>query len=153
MNYWLFFGAVVAIAIAFLVFVDTADKRRANKHRKYLDKLMENRVFVVPDDLPLIRKEMEDFAGIYIIYNESKDMYYVGQSVHVLQRVSKHFHGYGNGDVYADYKFGDRFVIQFLSLSESGYLCLDTLEKDYIERYNAAECGYNRTKGNSQPDV
>ena len=52
-----------------------------------------------------------DFPGVYILHNLDKDMYYVGQGKRVMQRVGNHFAGHGNGDVYADYKYGDRFSI------------------------------------------
>lgn len=50
-----------------------------------------------------------NFAGVYVLYNKSKNMYYGGQAKKVLDRVNAHFTGHGNGDVYADYKYGDIF--------------------------------------------
>lgn len=90
----------------------------------------------------------EEFTGVYIIHNKTRDMYYVGQSKKVLQRVNQHFTGHGNGDVYADYKMGNEFVIKTISLSNSGYSSLDSLERDLIDAYDAKKSGYNRTKGN-----
>ena len=75
-------------------------------------------------------------------------MYYVGQAVRVPDRINNHFTGRGNGDVYADYKYGDIFTIQMISLINSGYSSLDKLEKNMIYAYNAYENGYNKTKGN-----
>ena len=89
-----------------------------------------------------------DFTGIYVIHNTTKDMHYVGQSVRVVGRVTQHFTGPGNGDVYADYKYGDDFTIKVVSLYESGYESLDALERDAIRAYAAYDCGYNRTRGN-----
>ncbi len=89
-----------------------------------------------------------DFTGIYVIHNATKDMNYVGQSVRVVGRVTQHFTGHGNGDVYADYKYGDDFTINVVSLFESGYESLDALERDAIRAYAAYDCGYNRTRGN-----
>lgn len=89
-----------------------------------------------------------DFTGIYVIHNTTKDMHYVGQSVRVVGRVTQHFTGHGNGDVYADYKYGDDFTINVVSLYESGYESLDALERDAIRAYAAYDCGYNRTRGN-----
>lgn len=89
-----------------------------------------------------------DFTGVYVIHNTTKDMNYVGQSVRVVGRVTRHFTGHGNGDVYADYKYGDDFTIKVVSLHESGYESLDALERDAIRAYAAYDCGYNRTRGN-----
>lgn len=36
----------------------------------------------------------------------------MGQGKAVLDRVNHHFSGRGNGDVYADYKYGDFFYHQ-----------------------------------------
>ena len=89
-----------------------------------------------------------DFTGIYIFHNKTRDMYYVGQSTRVVGRVIQHLTGHGNGDVYADYKYGDEFEINLVSLRESGYDSLDALERDAIKTYNAYTKGYNRTRGN-----
>ena len=89
-----------------------------------------------------------DFTGIYTFHNKTKDMYYVGQSTRVVGRVIQHLTGHGNGDVYADYKYGDDFEINLVSLRESGYDSLDALERDAIKTYNAYTKGYNRTRGN-----
>jgi len=90
----------------------------------------------------------QDYVGVYVLYNESKNMYYVGQAKKVLQRVNAHFTGHGNGDVYADYKYGDSFKIKTISFSKSGYDSIDKLEKDTINTYNAFSKGYNKTRGN-----
>ena len=55
-------------------------------------------------------------------------MYYVGQGKQVLNRVKAHFTGQGNGDVYADYKYGDEFTIKMISLDNSGFDTLNELE-------------------------
>lgn len=90
----------------------------------------------------------QDFVGVYVLYNESKNMYYVGQAKKVLQRINAHLTGHGNGDVYADYKYGDSFKIKAISFANSGYESIDKLEKDTIQTYNAFSKGYNKTRGN-----
>ncbi|MBQ9115786.1 MAG: GIY-YIG nuclease family protein, partial [Clostridia bacterium] len=39
----------------------------------------------------------QNFAGVYILHNKTKNMYYVGQGQQVLNRVNAHFTGKGNG--------------------------------------------------------
>ena len=90
-----------------------------------------------------------DMVGVYIIHNESKDMYYIGQAKRLFFRINQHFTGHGNGDVYADYKYGDDFSIKIIPLADSGYQDIDLLEKDMIQKYDAYHKGYNRTKGNT----
>ena len=90
----------------------------------------------------------QEFTGVYILHNVDKDMYYVGQSVRVPQRVRQHLTGHGNGDVYADYKYGDEFTVRTISLTGSGYLSIDDLDRDMIDAYDAYESGYNGTRGN-----
>ena len=89
-----------------------------------------------------------EFTGVYILHNTSKDLYYVGQSVRVFARVRQHFTGHGNGDVYADFKYGDSFTIKTIPLAGSGYQSLNDLERDAIEAFDAYSKGYNMTKGN-----
>lgn len=88
-----------------------------------------------------------DFAGIYVLHNATRDLYYVGQGRRVLSRLLQHFSGRGNGDVYADWRYGDEFRIRTLRLEGSGYRSLDDLERDAIERYDAYGSGYNRNRG------
>lgn len=66
----------------------------------------------------------------------------------VFQRVNNHFTGHGNGDVYADYKYGDDFTIKMIALEKSGFKTLNELERNTIMTYNAYSRGYNKTKGN-----
>lgn len=89
-----------------------------------------------------------DFTGIYIIHNVTRGMYYVGQSKNVLKRISSHFGGSGNGDVYADLKYGNVFTVKAIPLAGSGYSSLDALERDAIQTYDAFEHGYNKNRGN-----
>lgn len=118
----------------------------AKKHR--LHSLTNDALEVSPEEFFDLRKSAVEFVGVYILHNLDRNMYYVGQSVRVLSRVNQHFTGHGNGDVYADFKYGDTFTIRCLSLANSGYGSLDALEKDFIKRYNANVTGYNKTQGN-----
>ncbi len=96
----------------------------------------------------LLMKRM-DFAGVYILYNQTRNMYYVGQGKQVFHRVNQHFTGHGNGDVYADYKYGDAFSIRMIPLRRSGFHTLNELERHTISQYDAFSRGYNKTRGNS----
>lgn len=90
----------------------------------------------------------QNFMGVYILYNKTKNMYYVGQGKEVLNRVNSHFTGKGNGDVYADYKYGDYFTIKMIALDKSGYASLNELERNTIMTYDSFASGYNKTRGN-----
>lgn len=96
----------------------------------------------------LRQSKPEEFTGVYILHNTTDDMYYVGQATKIIFRVNQHFTGKGNGDVYADWKYGSDFTIKLISLAESGYKSLDKLEKDMIEKFDANITGYNKTCGN-----
>lgn len=73
-----------------------------------------------------------DFMGCYVIHNLTNGMYYVGQATHVPQRVNAHFTGKGNGDVYADYRYGNQFEIYMVDITTTNYRRLDDLERDLI---------------------
>ncbi|MBD5584871.1 MAG: GIY-YIG nuclease family protein [Clostridia bacterium] len=90
----------------------------------------------------------KNFAGVYILFNSTKNMYYVGQAKEVLNRVNAHFTGKGNGDVYADYKYGDKFTIKMIALEKSGFKTLNDLERNTIMTYDSFASGYNKTRGN-----
>lgn len=105
---------------------------------------------VSPNDFFEIKnKQKGDVVGVYVIHNETQNMYYVGQAKRLFFRINQHFTGHGNGDVYADYKYGDNFTIKIVKLSDSGYDDLNLLEKDLIRKYNALSNGYNKTAGNN----
>ena len=105
---------------------------------------------ITPEEFFEIKKHQNgDVVGVYIIHNETNGRYYVGQAKKLFFRINQHFTGHGNGDVYADYKYGDDFAIKIIRLSESGYDDLDHLEKDMIKKYHAYSIGYNKTSGNN----
>lgn len=89
-----------------------------------------------------------DFSGVYVLHNITKDLYYVGQGKNIMNRVNTHFTGRGNGDVYADYKYGDVFTIKMIALDRSGFSTLNELERYTISYYDAYHKGYNKTRGN-----
>ncbi len=105
---------------------------------------------MTPEHFFKLRKTIKgDMVGVYVIYNKTRKMYYVGQATRLFFRVNQHFTGHGNGDVYGDYKRGgDKFTIQLLPLVNSGYYDLDKFEKDMITKYDSYNTGYNKTNGN-----
>lgn len=124
-------------------------KSDAEAERLQCEKFIDSSESITVDTFFNIRKEQQgDIVGVYVIHNKTKDIYYVGQAKKLFSRVNQHFTGHGNGDVYADYKYGDEFTVKIVRLSRSGYDDLDLLEKDLIKKYNAYENGYNKTAGN-----
>lgn len=117
---------------------------RGNRYKKILS----GGIHFYPSQINNIKSSMPDFVGVYILHNMLNNKYYVGQSVHVLKRITQHFSGKGCEDVYSDYTRGMPFEIQCISLANSGYNNLNRLERDYIAYYNAYYNGYNKTRGN-----
>ncbi len=66
----------------------------------------------------------------------------------MFTRVNAHFTGHGNGDVYADYKYGDKFTIKMIDLKKSGFDNINELQRSTIKTYDAFSKGNNRTRGN-----
>ena len=144
-------SAIVFVAFALLLKLllsNAKDEKEKLDTIRELNELEDNLMSITPEQLFEIRERQKGFTGIYIILNKDKDMVYVGQAQNVFNRANNHFTGKGNGDVYADYKYGDRFIISFISLVKSGFDNLDDLERYYIEHYKANETGYNKNKGN-----
>ena len=127
------------------------------KIRKQIDALAQGAIEITPEEFMEVRRAgivgknaiYTDFEGVYILHNRTKDQYYIGQGKSVFSRVNKHFTGSGNGDVYADYKYGDDFSIKLIELEGSGFSSLNELERVMIERYDAFGKGYNKTRGNA----
>ena len=144
-------GFVIILFIYLSVFFRRSTARRIHR-------LAKNKTAMTPEEFAEFRLEKDskgltmsaahNFPGVYLLYNETKSIYYVGQGERVLDRVNMHFTGKGNGDVYADYKFGDRFSIRIIGLKSSGFDTLNELERYAIEEYRACETGYNRQRGN-----
>lgn len=125
-------------------------KARYDAIQSSMDDFLNKAETITPDEFFEIKKQQKgDIVGVYVIHNETNDQYYVGQAKKLFFRINQHFTGHGNGDVYADYKYGDDFSIKIIKLSESGYDDIDSLEKDMIEKYHAFSVGYNRTSGNN----
>ena len=103
------------------------------------EEFLSKRMWVTTD-----KGEKGDFTGVFVLHNLTKDKFFVGHSIHVLERVRQYFTGQGNGDVYADWKMGDKFIISTLSLVDSGHKDLNELEQEIIEAYDARNHGYNK---------
>lgn len=151
-------AVTLAFACLFLIPVGTAiwASRHTRRNTRRVRKLASSTIELTPREFLKVRmgalegngRGPLEFKGVYVIHNLTKDKYYVGQSLRVMQRVNQHLTGHGNGDVYADLKYGDDFTIRTLSLAKSGYRNLNDLERDLIEAYDASVSGYNKTRGN-----
>lgn len=149
---------LLAITIIAFLLTITSNFRKKRKVKRKIKKLARNKKEISPEEFFQLRKKKGkgreylsnkyNFSGVYILYNYTKKMYYVGQAQKIFSRVNSHFTGKGNGDVYADYKYGDRFGIRMIALKKSKYKNLNDLERDAIETYSAYSRGYNKTRGN-----
>ena len=93
-----------------------------------------------------------DVSGCYVIQifsnppTDEEQQYenvYIGQSVRAFERVRNHLTGHGNGDVYADAKYGKYIRIQIVPCEKN---MLNNLEKDLISAFSATD-SYNKTRG------
>ena len=152
---------IIVFFISFYVIYEIRKKKKKRRIDEILDDLASNNAEITPEEFIALRNEKlhgykyegyyaltKNFAGIYILHNITKDKYYVGQSKYVLNRVNMHLTGKGNGDVYFDYRLGDQFTIRMISLENSGFSSLNSLEKNAIAKYHAYTRGYNKTRGN-----
>jgi hypothetical protein len=85
-------------------------------------------------------------VGIYVLYNETKNKYYVGQAKALYSRIKKHFEV---EPIAYDFLNGDKIVVKTLSATEIGNdYRIDHIEKTGIELFSADTDGYNKTVGN-----
>jgi len=157
MEFIYFLVFVYIISISLIIWFNTRQKK---KIREQITGLANNTLELTPEEYFEMRNKSfggrgkpryinnYNFAGVYILHNKSKDLYYVGQGKQVLSRVNSHFTGKGNGDVYADYKYGDNWTIKMIALENSGFNTLNELERNAIATYDSYNNGYNRTRGN-----
>ena len=150
----------ICLLIGLLVLIIAIPAARTSSIKKKMQMLADNTLEVTPQEFFKTRNASNggrgrkhisgryNFTGVYIIFNKTKNMFYVGQSKNVFSRVNNHFTGHGNGDVYADFKTGDEFTIKMVSLEGSGCSSLNELERNYIGIYKAYSKGYNKTRGN-----
>lgn len=153
-------GLLILMYLILIILIFTVQIIRTVTIKEKIRGLADNALEVTPQEFFKIRNASNggrgkkhistkhDFAGVYILYNHTKNMYYVGQGKKVFQRVNSHFTGHGNGDVYADYKYGNEFTIRMIALENSGFETLNKLERHTINTYNAYARGYNKTRGN-----
>ena len=154
-------GITFLFGLSLHVLKFTIQIKQARKINRTIHSLANNSLELTPKEyLELRNKKLygekarhantQNFSGVYILHNISKDLIYVGQSIKVLDRIGNHFKGNGNGDVYADYKYGDEFKIRTISLDLSPYDNLNDLERHAIKVFGAYEKGYNKNRGNKR---
>lgn len=141
-------GIVVLLISAYLIYKYFEEKR---DYEERLRRIVNQGYLFTPSEFFEYKFDLTrrfNIPGVYILYNISKDMHYIGQGKKVFNRVQNHFSGRGNGDVYADYKYGDQFEIKIIPLQSSGFYTLNELERNLIFSYGSYKRGYNKTRGN-----
>ncbi len=147
---WIAVGAGAVALITLIIVIVCAIKRKIaeNEVQELTIKTYTPSEFFALRRGMLASKTSPEMAGVYVLYNQTRNKYYVGQGHQLLNRVNAHLTGSGNGRVYADYRYGDRFTVQLIPLQGSGFKSLNELERVAIRRYEAFGKGYNRTRGN-----
>ena len=151
---WIVFAIIAVFILGFLIFKFV---RKAAFNNELREVFYESKK-LTPEEFFKLKRKTSDFggrskydeSGVYVIFNKSSSMYYVGQSIHLIKRVNDHFTGKGNGDVYADYKYGADFEITLIPCPRED---LNKVERHYIEIFNAYGKGYNKNKGKKKKKI
>lgn len=156
---------ILLIILIYIIILAAFLVRRAQKKAKIREKIYTND-FISYNEFEknwIINKrrgnisgsgyKYEDGPGCYIILifdhavdNNDWSNYeeiYIGQSIHVYQRVHNHFSGKGNGDVYTDIRNGKHVYVQFVRCEDYE---LNATEKSLIHAFDAIN-SYNKTQG------
>lgn len=142
------------ILIILAVIAGTEYYRAIFARERQLRAIVEGNISLTPGEFFQLRSRYAghmysfDFRGCYVLHNLANNKYYVGQSIHVLQRVNNHFSGRGNRDVYFDFRCENPFEIHMIDITTTNYCCLNDFERDLIAVYHAYDRGYNKTRGN-----
>lgn len=96
--------------------------------------------------------KLKNKKGIYIIWNRTKNKYYVGQSKDLYKRIfTQHFAASAKdvkNIIFAkDWYDNDKFYFKYILIETKDEL--DSTEKNYIELYDSFRNGYNNTGGNN----
>lgn len=101
-------------------------------------------------------KLVEEIPGIYCFRNIVNQKCYIGQAVNLRNRFKSHISNFRNmrydNLLYRAFsKYGleqfEYLVLEYVEMQENIKDILDKLEKNYIQKYNSYEKGYNQTKG------
>ena len=93
--------------------------------------------------------KLKNVKGVYIIWNKTKNKHYVGQTKNLQSRIFRQHFNKGevqNIKFAKDWFKGDDFLLKYIILKTKDEL--DSVEKEYIGKYNSFESGYNKTQGN-----
>lgn len=76
-----------------------------------------------------------DFAGVYVLHNQSKNTIFIGKSTHVIKKVERQFKGFENKNIYDDFKNGNKYIIRLFRLVDSDFDSIDDLENHIKDIY------------------
>jgi hypothetical protein len=95
----------------------------------------------------VLRSADKGGVGIYVLYNETKDKYYIGQAKRINDRIKQHF---AIEPIAMHHLEGDVIKVKTLYANEVDVqkYNLDHIEKLGIEIFESATSGYNKTSGN-----
>ena len=84
--------------------------------------------------------------GIYVLFNATKNKYYVGQAKQIYKRIRDHFNV---EEIALDFLAGDEIRATFLTANElDADYRMDHIERTGIEIFDAEKNGYNKRDGN-----
>ena len=76
-----------------------------------------------------------DFAGVYVLHNQTKNSIFIGKSTHVIKKVERQFKGFENESIYDDFKNGNKYIIRLFRLIDSDFDSIDDLENHIKDAY------------------
>lgn len=152
LKLWIIFFIILMLLLVFI----TNRKKNKLKREIYSGTFLYYKDFEqrwIAKDKSRTGFKYEDGPGCYVItiYHrpvkrnrwKNYENIYIGQSVNVYQRVHNHFNGKGNGDIYADIKYGKHVYVRFIRCQKQE---MNDLEKELIATFDATS-SYNKTKG------
>ncbi len=91
------------------------------------------------------RSDELDLVGMFILYNQTKDKYFVGADHRVFDGITWQIDGHGFINVYADIQSGDDWEVRIIPIHKTNYKNIEDMWYDGLSvfRANYEGRGYN----------
>lgn len=144
------FGLLLLLRLFELLMFSLPKKTKSRQLRRVVKKAPVytiNRLFKIVNNFSGNESydEKYNFEGMYVLYNQTKNKYFVGSSERVMDGLMLHVVGEGYEGIHTDVKSGDEFEVRFVSIRDTQCDDIDDLWYAGVRAFksNIKRRGYN----------